>query len=249
MRILIFFYFFFLAISFLSGDDVINDMCPVMPEEMIDPDYFVEYQGKKIYLCCRQCIRKFNKNPESYISDLPQFSPSLNVSKKEKKEEEIGKEVLLTEQSLSFFQRLYRFIGKLHPFAIHFPIALLLAAAFAELLVWRSKNVLFFQNAALFSISLAALGAVAAVFCGWAAGAFSNYPSDYQQVLFFHRWLGVGATLLMIVSAIFCQKWHRSKKLLDQKIYRVTLIFSFLLMSTGGHLGAVLVYGWDHYLW
>ena len=46
--------------------------CPVMGNP-IDPDVFVEYKGKKVYFCCKACIAEFEKDPDKYISKLPQF--------------------------------------------------------------------------------------------------------------------------------------------------------------------------------
>ena len=34
---------------------------------------FVEYQGKKVYFCCKGCETEFNKDPEKYVAKLPQF--------------------------------------------------------------------------------------------------------------------------------------------------------------------------------
>ena len=48
-------------------------MCPIMDGNKIDKNVFVEYQGKKVYFCCLQCKGEFEKNPEKYISNLPQF--------------------------------------------------------------------------------------------------------------------------------------------------------------------------------
>jgi YHS domain-containing protein len=39
----------------------------------IDKDVFVEYKGKKVYFCCPSCKGEFEKDPEKYISKLPQF--------------------------------------------------------------------------------------------------------------------------------------------------------------------------------
>jgi len=48
-------------------------VCPVMGGA-IDKDIFVEYQGKKVYFCCKSCLDTFKANPEKYISKLPQFA-------------------------------------------------------------------------------------------------------------------------------------------------------------------------------
>jgi YHS domain-containing protein len=47
-------------------------MCPVMGAP-INEDLFVEYEGKKVYFCCKGCETKFKENPEMYIAKLPQF--------------------------------------------------------------------------------------------------------------------------------------------------------------------------------
>jgi YHS domain-containing protein len=47
--------------------------CPVMGGA-INKDIFVEYQGKKVYFCCKECLDVFKANPEKYISKLPQFT-------------------------------------------------------------------------------------------------------------------------------------------------------------------------------
>ncbi len=41
----------------------------------IDKSVFTEYKGKKVYFCCPACIEEFNKDPDKYIAQLPQFKP------------------------------------------------------------------------------------------------------------------------------------------------------------------------------
>ena len=48
-------------------------ICPVMGGP-INKDIFVEYEGKKVYFCCAQCKGEFEKEPEKYLSKLPQFA-------------------------------------------------------------------------------------------------------------------------------------------------------------------------------
>jgi YHS domain-containing protein len=47
-------------------------LCPVL-NNPIDKNVFVVYQGKKVYFCCAACKGPFEKNPEKYLSKLPQF--------------------------------------------------------------------------------------------------------------------------------------------------------------------------------
>ena len=48
--------------------------CPVMEGNKINKEYFVEYQGKKVYFCCAGCDEKFMADPEKYLAKLPQFN-------------------------------------------------------------------------------------------------------------------------------------------------------------------------------
>ncbi len=47
--------------------------CPVMGNP-IDKNIFVEYQGKKVYFCCKACPDVFKADPAKYIAKLPQFA-------------------------------------------------------------------------------------------------------------------------------------------------------------------------------
>jgi len=46
--------------------------CPVI-KGPINKEIFTEYKGKKVYFCCQGCKEEFEKNPEKYVSKLPQF--------------------------------------------------------------------------------------------------------------------------------------------------------------------------------
>ena len=48
-------------------------ICPVMGGT-INKDLYTEYKGKKVYFCCPGCKETFEKDPEKYLSKLPQFS-------------------------------------------------------------------------------------------------------------------------------------------------------------------------------
>jgi YHS domain-containing protein len=49
-------------------------LCPVMGNP-INKDIFVEYQGKKVYFCCKACPEVFLADPQKYLAKLPQFRP------------------------------------------------------------------------------------------------------------------------------------------------------------------------------
>jgi YHS domain-containing protein len=50
-----------------------NIMCPVMPDMKANPDIFTDYKGKRVYFCCLSCRAAFGRDPEKYLSLLPQF--------------------------------------------------------------------------------------------------------------------------------------------------------------------------------
>ena len=49
-----------------------QNTCPVMAGP-INKELYTEYKGKKVYFCCPGCKETFEKEPEKYISKLPQF--------------------------------------------------------------------------------------------------------------------------------------------------------------------------------
>lgn len=56
-----------------AAETIEQTTCPIMDGNKINKDIFVEYKGKKVYFCCPACVEQFNKDPEKYISKLPQF--------------------------------------------------------------------------------------------------------------------------------------------------------------------------------
>lgn len=49
--------------------EITQKKCPVMGDP-IDPDVFVEHEGRKVYFCCEACIEKFEKDPAKYLTKL-----------------------------------------------------------------------------------------------------------------------------------------------------------------------------------
>lgn len=67
----------FFAAPLASAAMPANTLCPIMKGERVKEKYFVDWNGKRVYLCCRSCVRKFKKHPEKYaeaFAALPQFS-------------------------------------------------------------------------------------------------------------------------------------------------------------------------------
>ena len=44
-------------------------ICPLMGEK-INPEIYVDHNGKRIYFCCKGCINKFKADPVKYMKKL-----------------------------------------------------------------------------------------------------------------------------------------------------------------------------------
>ena len=58
----------------------VNSICPVSGEE-IEDGITTTYNGKTYAVCCKSCLKKFNKDPEKYISKLSEDGKSLKENK------------------------------------------------------------------------------------------------------------------------------------------------------------------------
>lgn len=56
-----------------NGTAQTNTMCPVLTDEPVVANQWVDFQGKRVYLCCGKCKRIFQQDPQKYVTNLPQF--------------------------------------------------------------------------------------------------------------------------------------------------------------------------------
>ena len=226
--------------------EIIQTECPVMVGNEIDPNFSTVYQGRRIYFCCQFCRAAFEQEPEKYLANLPQGGEAASV--------EGGPHAgsdhdhATGHRAPQGLARSVRFVGKFHPVAVHFPIALVIAAAVAEVLAAATGSHVF-RGAARFMIVLGALCAAVTAALGWAAGAFANYPAGYAQTFSLHRWAGTLTGVLVIISAVLCELSYRRGSRIAGVGYRVTLALAVVLVSVTGYLGGILVYGPGHYAW
>lgn len=54
----------------VASDKPINTHCPINRDEEIDPAVTTTYNGQTVAFCCKDCIKKFQKDPEKYMKDL-----------------------------------------------------------------------------------------------------------------------------------------------------------------------------------
>jgi hypothetical protein len=44
--------------------------CPLMKGRAVDRKLFVDYEGKRFYVCCRICLKAAQRNPAKYVKEL-----------------------------------------------------------------------------------------------------------------------------------------------------------------------------------
>jgi uncharacterized membrane protein len=132
-------------------------------------------------------------------------------------------------------------VGRLHPLIVHFPIALVMVAAAAEVVAaatgeWR------WRAAAVVNLRAGAAFAVAAVVAGWWLASAPGV--DATLLLEWHRWLGVITAVAAVAAA--AATWRRDRwSTRDLWIYRLVLSAAAIGVAVTGHLGGLLVWGAD----
>jgi YHS domain-containing protein len=51
-------------------------ICPVMAGK-IDKKVYTDYNGKRVYFCCSQCKKDFQKDPDGYVKKLEEQGVTL----------------------------------------------------------------------------------------------------------------------------------------------------------------------------
>ncbi|HED66682.1 MAG TPA: hypothetical protein ENJ09_14140 [Planctomycetes bacterium] len=235
-----------------------NTMCPVLTDEEVEPEIFTDYEGRRVYLCCQKCLKKFRAEPSAYLGNLPPLRVSTDEAQERgdhahpeaeehddaEEEEEHGHEH--GEGGGDAAVGLIEWLGRYHPMVVHFPIGLLVAAAFAELLALLGRGERF-SFVARFCLWGGALAAVAAALLGWADAIemAREYTGFSAKLLLYHRWLGVTTAGVSLLTLWAGERVWRARGGRGKGLYRGLLLLTVLLVSVVGHLGASLIYGWE----
>lgn len=130
--------------------------------------------------------------------------------------------------------------GALHSVAVHFPIALILAAALAQTLGLITGRV-GYADIVRFLIWTAAFGGLAAGLLGWAhAGPIASTEDGIMSI---HRWLGTGLTLGLFFVAGAAEWKHRSGQPVAVMSLTVLLFGAAAAVAINGFLGGSLAHG------
>src|SRR5262249_35818516 len=106
-------------------------------------------------------------------------------------------------------------IGRMHPLIVHFPIALVIVAAFAESAAWLTHDGRW-RLVAFANVRLAAVFAIAGAFAGW---RLAVAPGDSSVVVEWHRWLGICAAGVTSAAALATAA-HDDQSLAAGWVYR-----------------------------
>jgi len=132
-------------------------------------------------------------------------------------------------------------IGKLHPLLVHFPIALLLTAAGAEIVAIRTRRA-GWRAIAVVNLRAGAVMSLLTLIAGW---VFATAPFvEATPGLASHRWTGVVAVATTIGAAVASRRSHAQSRR-SLAMYRGALFGAAVLVAIAGHLGAALVWGPD----
>jgi uncharacterized membrane protein len=139
------------------------------------------------------------------------------------------------------FSKFMAAFGKFHPLIVHFPIALFLTAAFAQVLNMRSKNGAYDKTVSLL-VWLGALGALGAGLLGWAHSG--PMQAGENTVMSAHRWIGTSLLIGGFITAFLMSKTKKADGgLIGNKAFNVFLFAMALGVAINGFLGGALAHG------
>jgi uncharacterized membrane protein len=142
----------------------------------------------------------------------------------------------------TFPQRLFRWLGAMHPAAVHFPIALFLVAAVLEVAALTLRRPVLTQGTRII-IALAAISALAAVALGWLA---MGMPGNDDVTHTYHRWLGTGIAILGLLSWWAKEHWVRKPGRRRELVYVGMLTVTASAVLVNALLGGMLTHGMKH---
>ena len=57
-------------------------ICPIMGNTLSSKNLYVDYKGKRIYVCCPPCVNAVKKDPEAAIKKIEQNGETVGIIKK-----------------------------------------------------------------------------------------------------------------------------------------------------------------------
>ncbi|HEX4485616.1 MAG TPA: c-type cytochrome domain-containing protein [Terriglobales bacterium] len=132
-----------------------------------------------------------------------------------------------------------QFLGRFHPLAVHFPIALILLVPVLEL-AGLSRRFSYLHLSASFVLGLATLGATFAAFLGWSLARSGAYSG---ALLTQHMWGGLSLAAVCWICWVLRARTHEP---LLGLFYATALAVGVVLVSWTGYRGGQLTQGENH---
>jgi uncharacterized membrane protein len=139
--------------------------------------------------------------------------------------------------------RILLWLGRFHLLLLHFPIALLAAAAAGEVWsLWQGDRTPL--PAARYCLCLAAAAAVPTAALGF-LHALAGNGAGSPRLLGLHRWLGTGAALATVAAAALSEWDARGGA--RTRLTRLVIAVAALLVTLTAHFGGILAHGEDFF--
>ena len=147
-----------------------------------------------------------------------------------------GMDMGMDRSKMSFFERLFGWLGRLHPMVVHFPIAFF-PAALITAIAGRKRPA--FATPVQFLVVAGGIFAPIAAAAGWLAGI----GADPEPILAYHRWLGV----MVGVGGAGLGMWAWRRPWEDRGAGMILALTTITIaIAVQGFLGASLTHGMDH---
>lgn len=213
----------------------LNQQCPVLTDQPVDPNITTTYQDQTIAFCCEHCRAKFNANPGKYTHNLPQFTRPETEDTHD-------------HSASNGDQRRIPLLGRLHPVIVHFPVAGI-PLALLGFLAWTVTARGVFDKADIPPLFVATPAAVAAVITGDIRHEAMTFSDALHDIVEYHELAGFAVMILcLILTALRIWRWNRLTGP-ARSIYAAGLVLATLAVAVAGYLGGSLVFGLDHFKW
>jgi uncharacterized membrane protein len=126
----------------------------------------------------------------------------------------------------------------LHPFAVHFPLALWLTSTFFDLMAWRQGDPVY-RRAAYWLVGLGLLGALASIASGWIDLLDQERQGVGPGLLLRHRLHSEAAYAATMVYAVNFGWRYRSQNRLAGTLLLLSLVGA-IMIAIAGYLGGGL---------
>lgn len=134
--------------------------------------------------------------------------------------------------------QLMQFFGRLHPLAVHLPIALLLLVPIIEIF-GRTRRFAYLLPSSAFVLGLASVSTIVAAALGWSLARSGGYSGT---IVVQHMWSG----MLVVACACVCWALCVSTKPHGHTLYVIGLTVTVATLSFAGYRGGQLAQGENH---